>query len=245
MLKNSTKNHAPKSVMRGRAAVVAGGVCVALALGSTAAMAADSQDAGLFGTASANSIADVMKSQADGQKKAAAASAKAAAAKADAKKRAAAAQADAKKRAAVKSAADRSARQNAWVKPVTSYTIGASFAQAGSHWSHKHSGQDFVVPTGTQVRAVHGGTVVEAGWGGAYGNNIVIKHWNGTYTQYGHLSKLEVSVGQTVSTSQEIGKSGSTGNSTGPHLHFEARTTPVYGSGMEPLSFLHKHGVNM
>lgn len=234
MLKNSTKNHAPKSVMRGRAAVVAGGVCVALALGSTAAMAADSQDAGLFGTASANSIADVIKTQADGQKKAAAASAKAAAAKADAKKR-----------AAVKSAADRSARQNAWVKPVTSYTIGASFAQAGSHWSHKHSGQDFVVPTGTQVRAVHGGTVVEAGWGGAYGNNIVIKHGNGTYTQYGHLSKLEVSVGQTVSTSQEIGKSGSTGNSTGPHLHFEARTTPVYGSGMEPLSFLHKHGVNM
>ncbi|MFI9106213.1 M23 family metallopeptidase [Streptomyces fildesensis] len=234
MLKNSTKNHAPKSVMRGRAAVVAGGVCVALALGSTAAMAADSQDAGLFGAASANSIADVMKTQADGQKKAAAASAKAAAAKADAKKR-----------AAVKSAADRSARQNAWVKPVTSYTIGASFAQAGSHWSHKHSGQDFVVPTGTQVRAVHGGTVVEAGWGGAYGNNIVIKHGNGTYTQYGHLSKLEVSVGQTVSTSQEIGKSGSTGNSTGPHLHFEARTTPVYGSGMEPLSFLHKHGVNM
>ncbi|MCZ4101121.1 M23 family metallopeptidase [Streptomyces sp. SID13666] len=234
MLKNSTKNHAPKSVMRGRAAVVAGGVCVALALGSTAAMAADSQDAGLFGTASANSIADVMKTQADVQKKAAAASAKAAAAKADAKKR-----------AAVKSAADRSARQNAWVKPVTSYTIGASFAQAGSHWSHKHSGQDFVVPTGTQVRAVHGGTVVEAGWGGAYGNNIVIKHGNGTYTQYGHLSKLEVSVGQTVSTSQEIGKSGSTGNSTGPHLHFEARTTPVYGSGMEPLSFLHQHGVNM
>ncbi|MCM2426955.1 M23 family metallopeptidase [Streptomyces sp. RKAG337] len=234
MLKNSTKNHAPKSVMRGRAAVVAGGVCVALALGSTAAMAADSQDAGLFGTASANSIADAVKTQADGQKKAAAASAKAAAAKADAKKR-----------AAVKSAADRSARQNAWVKPVTSYTIGASFAQAGSHWSHKHSGQDFVVPTGTQVRAVHGGTVVDAGWGGAYGNNIVIKHGNGTYTQYGHLSKIEVSVGQTVSTSQEIGKSGSTGNSTGPHLHFEARTTPVYGSGMEPLSFLHKHGVNM
>ncbi|MCZ4120745.1 M23 family metallopeptidase [Streptomyces sp. H39-S7] len=234
MLKNSTKNHAPKSALRGRAAVVAGGVCVALALGSTAAMAADSQDAGLFGSASANSIADVMKTQADGQKKAATARAKAAAAKADAKER-----------AAEKSAADRKTRVNAWVKPVDSYTIGASFAQAGSHWSHKHSGQDFVVPTGTQVKAVHGGTVVDAGWGGAYGNNIVIKHGNGTYTQYGHLSKLEVSVGETVSTSQEIGKSGSTGNSTGPHLHFEARTTPVYGSGEEPLAFLHQHGVNM
>lgn len=234
MLKNSTKNHAPKSALRGRAAVVAGGVCVALALGSTAAMAADSQDAGLFGSPSAKSIADVMKTQADGQKKAAAASAKSAAAKADAKKR-----------AAVKSAADRKARVNAWVKPVNGYTIGASFAQAGAHWSHKHSGQDFVVPTGTQVKAVHGGTVVDAGWGGAYGNNIVIKHASGTYTQYGHLSKIEVSVGQTVSTSQEIGKSGSTGNSTGPHLHFETRTTPVYGSGHEPLAFLHQHGVDM
>ncbi|MEU3461715.1 M23 family metallopeptidase [Streptomyces sp. NPDC006733] len=234
MLKNSTKNHAPKSALRGRAAVVAGGVCVALALGSTAAMAADSQDAGLFGTGSAGSIAGAMKTQADGQKKAAAASAKAAKAKADAKKR-----------AAVKSAADRKTRLNGWVKPVDGYTIGASFAQAGSHWAHKHSGQDFVVPTGTKVKAVHGGTVVEAGWGGAYGNNIVIKHGNGTYTQYGHLSKLEVSVGQTVSTSQEIGKSGSTGNSTGPHLHFEARTSPVYGSGEEPLAFLHQHGVNM
>lgn len=227
MLKNSTKYRAPKSALRGRAAVVAGGVCVALALGSTAAMAADSQDGGLFGAASASSIAEAMKTQADGQKKSAVASAAA------------------EKRAAEKSAADRSARVNAWVKPVDGYTIGASFAQAGSHWAHKHSGQDFVVPTGTQVKAVHGGTVVEAGWGGAYGNNIVIKHANNTYTQYGHLSKIEVSVGQTVSTSQEIGKSGSTGNSTGPHLHFEARTSPVYGSGVEPLAFLHNHGVNM
>ncbi|MDF9814830.1 M23 family metallopeptidase [Streptomyces sp. SPB162] len=234
MLKNSTKNHASKSALRGRAAVVAGGVCVALALGSTAAMAADSQDAGLFGASSAGSIADAMKTQAAGQKT-----------QAEVQKRAAAAKADAKKRAAVKSAADRKARVNAWVKPVDNYTIGAAFAQAGAHWSHKHSGQDFVVPTGTQVKAVHGGTVVDAGWGGAYGNNIVIKHASGTYTQYGHLSKIEVSVGQTVSTSQEIGRSGSTGNSTGPHLHFEARTTPVYGSGEEPLAFLHQHGVNM
>ncbi|MDJ0345323.1 M23 family metallopeptidase [Streptomyces sp. H10-C2] len=228
MLKNSTKYRAPKSVMRGRAAVVAGGLCAALALGSTAAMAADSQAAGLFGTASSVSgIADVMKTQADGQKKTAAAAA------------------DAKKRADEKSAADRSARVNAWVKPVSSYTIGAAFAQAGAHWAHTHSGQDFVVPTGTQVMAVHGGTVVEAGWGGAYGNNIVIKHADSTYTQYGHLSKLEVSAGQTVSTGQEIGKSGSTGNSTGPHLHFEARTTPNYGSGVEPLAFLRLHGVTM
>src|SRR4051794_10767279 len=110
MLKNSTKNHASKSVLRGRAAVVAGGVCVALALGSTAAMAADSQDAGLFGATSAGSIADAMKTQAAGQKAQAEAQKRAAAAKAELQKRAAAAKADAKKRAAVKSAADRKAR---------------------------------------------------------------------------------------------------------------------------------------
>jgi murein DD-endopeptidase MepM/ murein hydrolase activator NlpD len=132
-----------------------------------------------------------------------------------------------------------------WVTPTTGYTLGASYAQSGSHWAHKHSGQDFVVGTGTTVRTVHGGTVVEAGWGGAYGNNIVIKHADHTYSQYGHLSKIEVRLGETVNTAEEIGKSGSTGNSTGPHLHFEIRTTPYYGSSVEPLHFLRTHGVNV
>jgi murein DD-endopeptidase MepM/ murein hydrolase activator NlpD len=99
------------------------------------------------------------------------------------------------------------------------------------------------VPTGTSVKAVHTGTVVTAGWGGAYGNNIVIKHGPGVYTQYGHFSKLGVHAGQVVKTGQEIGKSGSTGNSTGPHLHFETRTAPVYGYAIEPLKFMRSKGV--
>ncbi|GGO89574.1 M23 family metallopeptidase [Wenjunlia tyrosinilytica] len=132
-----------------------------------------------------------------------------------------------------------------WDKPVDRFTLSAGFNQGGAHWAHKHSGQDFAVPIGTPVHSVHEGTVVQAGWGGAYGNNIVIKHADGRYSQYGHLSKLQVHAGQHVSLGQQIGLSGNTGNSTGPHLHFEIRNTPVYGSAIEPLSFLRDHGVNV
>ncbi len=245
MRRNSTtKNRTPKSVIRGRVAVVAGGMVAALALGTSAALAADAHPAGFLAAGSAHSISDAVAKQASGQKSAAvksAADAKKAAAKAAAEKKAAA---EAKKRAAAKAAADRKARIAGWETPTTGYVLGAGYHQVGSHWIHTHSGQDFVVPSGTSVRAAHTGTVVTAGWGGAYGNNIVIKHGSHLYTQYGHLSHIGVHVGEHVITGEEIGKSGSTGNSTGPHLHFEVRTTPVYGSSVEPLHFLRAHGVN-
>ncbi|MFI1764662.1 M23 family metallopeptidase [Streptomyces sp. NPDC020800] len=137
-----------------------------------------------------------------------------------------------------------------WVDPVKTYTLSASFMQDGSHWAHKHSGQDFAVPTGTEVMAAHGGTVVKAGGNGAgdgpaYGNAIVISHGDGTYSQYAHLSRIDVKVGQVVKTGQHIALSGSTGNSTGPHLHFEIRTTPNYGSAVNPVDFLRAHGVTV
>jgi murein DD-endopeptidase MepM/ murein hydrolase activator NlpD len=117
-------------------------------------------------------------------------------------------------------------------------------------WAHKHSGQDFAVPQGTEVVAAHGGTVVKAGGNGAgdgpaYGNAIVIKHGNGTYSQYAHLSRIDVKVGQIVATGQHIALSGNTGNSSGPHLHFEIRTTPNYGSAVDPVAFLHSKGVTV
>ncbi|MFF7793192.1 peptidoglycan DD-metalloendopeptidase family protein [Streptomyces sp. NPDC007991] len=137
-----------------------------------------------------------------------------------------------------------------WIDPVKKYTLSASFAQSGGMWQHKHSGQDFAVPSGTQVLAAHGGTVVKAGGNGAgdgpaYGNAIVIKHGNGTYSQYAHLSKIEVRIGQVVKTGQEIARSGNTGNSSGPHLHFEIRTTPNYGSAIDPVKFLRAQGVKV
>ncbi|MEU5309307.1 M23 family metallopeptidase [Streptomyces sp. NPDC021562] len=138
----------------------------------------------------------------------------------------------------------------AWVDPVKKYTLSATFNQAGGMWVARHSGQDFAVPTGTEVVAAHGGTVVKAGGNGAgdgpaYGNAVVIKHANGEYSQYAHLSRIDVRVGQVVGTGQHIALSGSTGNSTGPHLHFEIRKTPNYGSAIDPVAFLRAQGVTV
>ncbi|MFF4347679.1 M23 family metallopeptidase [Streptomyces sp. NPDC001530] len=137
-----------------------------------------------------------------------------------------------------------------WVDPVKKYTLSASFAQAGGMWQSTHSGQDFAVASGTEVVAAHGGTVVKAGGNGAgdgpaYGNAIVIKHGNGTYSQYAHLSRIDVRAGQVVGTGQHIALSGNTGNSSGPHLHFEIRTTPNYGSAIDPVAFLRSKGVTV
>ncbi|MEV0844606.1 LysM peptidoglycan-binding domain-containing M23 family metallopeptidase [Streptomyces sp. NPDC049954] len=130
-----------------------------------------------------------------------------------------------------------------WTAPVVGVK-GGGYGNSGNLWSHGHTGADFPVSTGTSVKAVSNGTVIAAGDGGAYGNQIVIKHGDGHYSQYGHLSSIGVSVGQTVTEGQQIGLSGATGNVTGPHLHFEIRTGPDYGSDIDPLAFLAQHGVN-
>ncbi|MDD9378000.1 M23 family metallopeptidase [Streptomyces sp. ZAF1911] len=142
------------------------------------------------------------------------------------------------------------AQASLWEKPVSKYTLSATFGKGGSMWSHKHSGQDFAVPVGTPVDAVSAGTVVKAGPNGggdgpAYGNAIVIKHANNTYSQYAHLSKIQVTIGEKVSKGEQIALSGNTGNSSGPHLHFEIRTTPNYGSAVNPVSFLRTVGVTI
>ncbi|MFF4501314.1 peptidoglycan DD-metalloendopeptidase family protein [Streptomyces sp. NPDC001401] len=130
--------------------------------------------------------------------------------------------------------------------PVTGATIGTGYHVAGSMWSSGyHTGVDFVVPTGTALKAVGAGTVVSAGWGGAYGNQVVIRLADGYYAQYGHMSQLSVSAGQTVTEGQQIGLSGATGNVTGPHLHFEIRTTPDYGSDVDPVAYLRSKGVGV
>ncbi|MFG2602905.1 peptidoglycan DD-metalloendopeptidase family protein [Streptomyces sp. NPDC048514] len=128
--------------------------------------------------------------------------------------------------------------------PVTGATVGTGYHVAGSMWSSGyHTGVDFVVPAGTPLKAVAAGTVVSAGWGGAYGNQVVIKLDDGLYAQYAHLSQLSVSAGQTVTAGTQVGLSGATGNVTGPHLHFEIRTTADYGSDLDPVDYLRRHGV--
>ncbi|MCW5252144.1 M23 family metallopeptidase [Streptomyces sp. SHP 1-2] len=131
-----------------------------------------------------------------------------------------------------------------YVSPVPGGTVGTPYRQAGGMWSSGyHTGTDFVVPTGTSLKAVGAGTVVSAGWGGAYGNQVVIRLADGHYAQYAHLSSLSVSAGQSVTAGQQVGLSGATGNVTGPHLHFEIRTTPDYGSDVDPIGYLRAHGV--
>ncbi|NXY98693.1 M23 family metallopeptidase [Streptomyces sp. BR123] len=152
--------------------------------------------------------------------------------------------------AAQSSASTASATAGAWQKPLASYTLSATYGKGGNLWSAKHSGQDFAVPVGTPVKAVSAGTVVKAGPNGggdgpAYGNAIVVKHGNNTYSQYAHLSKIQVKTGQKVAKGAQIGLSGNTGNSTGPHLHFEIRTTPNYGSSVNPVAFLRAAGVTL
>lgn len=130
--------------------------------------------------------------------------------------------------------------------PVAGASVGTSYRTAGSMWSSGyHTGVDFVVPTGTSLKAVGSGTVVSAGWGGAYGNQVVIRLADGHYAQYAHLSSLSVSVGQSVSAGTQVGLSGATGNVTGPHLHFEIRSGAGYGSDIDPVAYLRSKGLSL
>ncbi|MFE7273782.1 transglycosylase family protein [Streptomyces sp. NPDC057623] len=131
------------------------------------------------------------------------------------------------------------------VAPVSAAS-GTPYRKAGSSWSKGyHTGVDFAVPTGTSVKSVGAGRVVSAGWSGSFGYEVVIRHADGRYSQYAHLSAISVKDGQSVGAGQRIGRSGSTGNSTGPHLHFEVRTGPAFGSDIDPVAYLRAGGVRI
>lgn len=131
-----------------------------------------------------------------------------------------------------------------WVLPVghAHYVLTAGFGECGSRWAHCHTGQDFAVPTGTPILAAADGVVTFAGWAGPYGNAVHVLHPGGIATWYAHLSGIRTHPGAQVGAGQVIGLSGSTGNTTGPHLHFEVRThaaTSSSGSPIDPLPWLH------
>jgi murein DD-endopeptidase MepM/ murein hydrolase activator NlpD len=239
---SETPKNAHKPRGRTRVAVVATGLGASMLLGAGSAVAAHADgQSDVFASGTATQLADSARAQAGQQHQEALAKKKAEQRAKDLKKDRSSRNADRKASAKKKAAS--------WTKPVEGkYELSAGFGNSGGRWAHKHSGQDFAVPTGTTVKAVHGGTVVKAGPNGAgdgpaYGNAVVIKHKNGSYSQYAHLSKVTVEPGQHVKTGQKIGLSGSTGNSSGPHLHFEIRSTPDYGSGQEPVQIMRAHGV--
>lgn len=126
--------------------------------------------------------------------------------------------------------------------PVSGYSVGSAFGMRvdpieGDHRMHR--GVDIGAPEGTPIVAAGGGEVTWAGPRGSYGNLVVIRHDDRTETRYAHQSDVLVSAGERVAAGQIIGEVGSTGRSTGPHLHFEAR---VDGEAVDPVAWLREHG---
>lgn len=160
----------------------------------------------------------------------------AAAAKAEqAAKAAARAEAIAKAKATIKAAPK-------VVLPTTGYRITASFGQAGGRWARNHTGLDFAAPLGTPIRSVMAGEVIQADYQGAYGRQVKVRHADGTVTSYSHMSEFTVSVGDSVQAGSQVGSIGVTGNTTGPHLHFEV--LPGGDGPINPRPWLSEHGVN-
>ncbi len=118
-----------------------------------------------------------------------------------------------------------------FVRPVE----GRISSPFGPRWGRHHDGKDYAVPIGTPVKAAGGGRVVYVGWSSGYGNTVIIEHQQGMRTLYAHLNSFNVNSGQRVNRGQVIARSGNTGRSTGPHLHFEVR---VNGRPIDPAGYL-------
>ncbi|MGA6221158.1 M23 family metallopeptidase [Streptomyces umbrinus] len=125
--------------------------------------------------------------------------------------------------------------------PVAQHGLSAYYGQAGINWMSVHTGIDFPVSYGTTVMAATDGTV-RTQWNSAYGNMVIVTAKDGTETWYCHLSTYKVASGAVVKAGDPIAYSGNSGNSTGPHLHFEVR--PGGGSAIDPLPWLRSHGID-
>lgn len=126
---------------------------------------------------------------------------------------------------------------NGKVVPMQRFRVGPLFGKVGGpHTGGVHGGLDMGTAKGTPIVAVAGGKVVRAGWQGAAGKAVTIRTADGKFVLYGHMSKVQVKQGQRVTAGQRIGLVGSTGNSTGPHLHLQVNKPD--GSTMDPLRWL-------
>jgi murein DD-endopeptidase MepM/ murein hydrolase activator NlpD len=133
------------------------------------------------------------------------------------------------KKVAAKTASSASLSRGIW--PAS----GSVTSKFGQRWGKEHNGIDIGASTGTNVKAFMAGKVTYSGWESGYGNLVIINHGNGLQTYYAHNSKLLVKIGQSVDSGSIIAKSGNTGNSTGPHIHFEVRKN---GTPVNPYSYL-------
>ncbi|UQU64070.1 M23 family metallopeptidase [Couchioplanes caeruleus] len=128
-----------------------------------------------------------------------------------------------------------------WVNPLPEGAVTSCF---GQRWGRLHAGVDLAAPSGTPIHAAGAGIVVSAGAEQGYGNAVLIDHGNGYLTHYGHMSEITAKLGQRVRPGDEIGKEGSTGHSTGPHLHFEVHEGS-YKNPIEPTAWMREHGVDI
>lgn len=129
-----------------------------------------------------------------------------------------------------------------WVHPMPQARTTSCF---GWRWGQIHAGVDLAAPEGTPIRAVGAGTVTHAGWEfGGYGISVVIDHHDGHYTHYAHASKALVSKGDKVTPGQEIAREGNTGDSQGPHLHFEVHKGSLWNQ-VEPTQWMNNRNVTI
>ncbi|MCX4470066.1 M23 family metallopeptidase [Micromonospora sp. NBC_01655] len=129
-----------------------------------------------------------------------------------------------------------------WVIPMAGAQITSCY---GQRWGTLHAGIDFALPAGTPIHAAAAGTVVKAGdVGDGYGISVFVDHGNGYLTHYAHQSRTAVSVGDRVKAGQVIGYEGSTGDSTGPHLHFEVHQGQMWNQ-VDPAPFLRARGIDV
>jgi murein DD-endopeptidase MepM/ murein hydrolase activator NlpD len=163
----------------------------------------------------------------------------------EAEAKAAAAKKKAAEEAKKKAEAERLAElAKQYTLPTPSYTITARFGQAGPYWSSGyHTGLDFAAPTGALIKAVHSGTITQAGWDGAYGYKTVLTLDDGTELWFAHQSSISVSVGQKVATGDVIGRVGATGNATASHTHMEVHPGGS-AAGIDPMAWLRSKGLN-
>ncbi|MET8152238.1 M23 family metallopeptidase [Actinoplanes sp. NPDC049668] len=138
-------------------------------------------------------------------------------------------------------AQSRKPKPRPWVDPMPEGSVTSCF---GARWGRLHAGVDLAAPHGTPIRAAGSGRVVSAGAEDGYGNAVLIDHGNGYLTHYGHLSAITAKTGQTVKAGDQIGNEGSTGHSTGPHLHFEVHKGS-YQNPIEPTRWMQQHGVDL
>lgn len=133
-----------------------------------------------------------------------------------------------------------------WARPLTArHPVSAAYGIKGDWLAGHHTGVDFAVKTGTPVYSVGPGTVDIAGDQGDYGKSVLVRMDDGHFILYAHLSVVSVQRAGRVSGGTRLGSTGASGRVTGPHLHFEVRTTRHYGTDINPTTYLAERGIKL